>query len=234
MEPTSIFNLYEASASFLFWLGVISLVFFFPLKHTAKLFGYYIRSVRGAVVFFLYLGIHLFLYGLLLEGIVIYLYKVPQLISRSSISFTAILTFPETTLSILSNYAYNPSLNISVPPSYSFALSLYSLVIAVTIAVLVVTNVMKVSEMASSCTLAQRSRAIVLLPALGVAGGAACCLSIPLLISLAVPSAAILSESIWAYYIAYLGFPLATAVALKYNLDTTERLDSKFRSSESQ
>ena len=183
------------------------------------------------------LGPHLnrfiFLYGLILEGILVYLYKVPQIIYQGSATFSSILAYPESLASTLEDFAFNPSLNFSIPPDYSLALSLYSIGIALIIAILVVTNVMKVAEISKACSLAQRSRAYVVLPALGVIGGAACCLSIPFLISLVLPAAAVVSNSIGAYYIAYLGFPFATAVALKYNMDSTMRIASKLSRSKS-
>jgi hypothetical protein len=202
-------------------------VILYPLREITLLFVKYVRTIRGALVFVSYLAVHLFLYGLLLEGILIYLSNDPQLIYQSSLSFTSILAYPVSVASILGDFAFNPSLNFSIPPSYSFALSLYSVGIAFVVAVLVVTNVMKVSEISDACTINQRSRAFIVLPALGVIGGAACCISLPFLISLAVPAAAILSNSIGAYYLAYLGFPLATAIALKYNMDSTVRIASK-------
>lgn len=225
--PTSIFDGYEALASFLFWFSLISLAIIFPLRKTAILFLNYAKTVRGALVFVTYLTVHIFLYGLILEGILLYLYKVPQIVYQSSATFSSILAYPESVASVFEDFAFNPSLNISIPPGYSLALSLYSIGIALVIAILVVANVMKVTEISKACTIGQRSRALVILPALGVIGGAACCISLPFLISLAVPAAAVLSNSIGVYYIAYLGFPIATAVALKYNLDSTVRIASR-------
>jgi hypothetical protein len=227
LGPTSVFDGFEAAASLFFWFSLISLAFLFPLRSVVRQFLGYAKTVRGALIFAVYLSVHLFLYGLILEGILIYFYKVPEIIYQGSVSFTAILAYPESLVSILEDFAFNPSLNISIPPAYNLALSLYSIGIALVIAVLVVANVMKVAEMSKACTLAQRSRAIVALPALGVISGAACCISLPFLISLAVPTAAVLSNSIGAYYAAYLGFPLATAIALKYNMDSTMRIASK-------
>jgi hypothetical protein len=231
--PTSIFNGYEALASFLFWFSIISLALLFPLRSIVKMFARNVKTVRGAVVFVSYLSVHIFLYGLILEGILVYLYKVPEIIYQGSATFSSILAYPESIASTLEDFAFYPSLNFAIPPDYSLALSLYSIAIALVIAILVVTNVMKVAEISKACSLAQRSRAYVVLPALGVIGGAACCLSIPFLISLVLPAAAVVSNSIGAYYIAYLGFPFATAVALKYNMDSTMRIASKLSRSKS-
>ena len=156
-----------------------------------------------------------------------YLYNVPPIINQTTISFSAILAYPESLVSVFVDFAFNPSLNLAIPPGFSLALSLYSFVVAIVIAVLVVTNVMKVIEMSRICTLGQKSRAFLALPALGVIGGATCCLSIPFLISLVAPATAVVSGSIGVYYIAYLAFPIATAVALKYNLDSTMKIASK-------
>lgn len=224
---TSVFDSYEAFASFLFWFSVVSLAFLFPLRNITKLFLRYLRSAKGALIFVSYLSVHLILYGLILEGIIIYLYKVPEIISQGSVTFTSLLAYPESVISILENFAYYPSIGIAIPPAYDLIISLYSIGVAVVIAVLVVANIMKVGEISKVCTLGQKSRAIVVLPALGVIGGAACCLSIPFLISLVAPATALVSNSIDAYYVAYLGFPVATAIALKYNMDATLRIASK-------
>ncbi|MHB2037360.1 MAG: hypothetical protein ACYCPW_11565 [Nitrososphaerales archaeon] len=226
----SILNAYETLASFLFWSSIISLGFLFPLKKTAKLFVIYARSARGATLFAFYLVVHLLLYGILLEGILIYLYRIPPTIFQSSISFSAILAYPESLVAIFVDFAFNPSLNFAIPPGFSLALSLYSFVVAIVIGVLVVTNVMKVIEMSRICSIGKKSRAFLALPALGVIGGATCCLSIPFLISLIAPVTAVVSGSISVYYVAYLGFPVATAIALKYNLDSTMKMTSRLSS----
>jgi hypothetical protein len=225
--PTGIFNSFESLASLFFWASLIGLGFLFPLRTSAKLYLRYFTKARGALVFVSYLTVHLFLYGLILEGILVYLYKIPQVFYQPAANFSSILAYPESFVSTLEDFAFNPSLNFVIPPSYSFALSLYSLGIAVVIAVLVVSNVMKVLEISKACTLSQRSRTFFALPAIGVVGGAACCLSLPFLISLAAPVSAVVSNSIGVYYAAYLGFPLATAIALKYNLDSTLRIASR-------
>jgi len=227
ISSLSILNGYETLASFMFWSSIISLAFLFPLKKTVKLFFLYVRSIRAVALFAAYLVIHLFLYGLMLEGILIYLYRIPPTIFQTSISFSAILAYPESLVSILADFAFNPSLNFAIPPGYSLALSLYSFAVAMVIGVLVVTNVMKVIELSRICSVAQKSRAFLALPALGVIGGATCCLSIPILISLVAPVTAVVSGSISVYYIAYLGFPVATSIALKYNLDSTIKIGSR-------
>jgi hypothetical protein len=56
---------------------------------------------------------------------------------------------------------------------------------------------------------------MVLFPALGIAFGASCCLSVPLLFTVVVPSAAALASLLWVYDVTYFLFP-PFAVALLY------------------
>jgi hypothetical protein len=224
---TSTFDPLEALGSVLFWLPIAGFVFLYPLSYIVKLFARYVRTATGALVFVGYLSVHLLLYGILLEGIIVYAEKIPPIFSQGAASFSALLAYPESLVTIIDDYLINPSLNIAIPPDYNLALSLFSFVIALITAILVVSNIMKVKELSRSCTLAQKSRAFVALPALGVVGGAICCLSLPALISLVAPATtAVVSGSIVAYYVAYL-IPVATDVALKYNVDSTIKIASK-------
>ncbi len=222
-----IFNPYEAVASLLFWLPLLFALFIYPLRYIVSLFTRYIRTVWGTLIFAIYLTVHLLLYGLILEGILLYIYKVPPIINQAAFSFSAILAYPQSFVTTLEDFAFNPALNVAIPPGYALGLTLYSFVVAIIVAVLVVTNVMKVRELSKDCSFGQKSRVFVALPALGVVGGATCCLSVPFLLSLFAPVTAIVSGSLAAYYVAYLAFPAATVVALKYNLDSTMRIASK-------
>jgi hypothetical protein len=224
LGPGPIFDGYEAVASLVFWFSILASVLAIPLRPVVELFLVYLRKQRGIAVFVSYISVHLLLYGLILEGILTYLYKVPPLISQPSVNASAILAYPESVITMFEDLAFNPSFNFAIPPGYALSLSVYSFVIALIIAMLVLTNVLKVSEMSKICTTRQKSFAIVALPALGVVGGATCCISLPFLISLLAPATAVVANSIGIYYVAYLAFPLATAVALKMNLDATSKI----------
>ena len=221
------FDIFQGVATFMFWFSIVGLAFLFPLRSAAVLFGKYLRTLRGALIFFSYISVHLVLYGLLLEGILAYSFNVPRLVSQPSINLVLTPLYPASLTSILFGFGFNPSVDIFIPPVYALALSLYTMSVSIIIAVLVVTNVMKVVEIGKLCGTALRSRTLVVLPALGVIGGAACCLSLPVLISLAAPTAAVVSNSAIVYYSAYFLFPAATAIGLKYNMDSTNRIASK-------
>lgn len=221
---SSPFNPYEALASIIFWIAVVPLIFSFPLRSIFVQFANYLRTIRGVVAFLSYLSVHLILYGLLLEGVLAYIYKIPAVTTEFSYYFSSTPFYPLSPASIVTGLGFNPSLSLIFPPTYNLALSLYSISLAFIIAIIVTSNVMRVTELGKMCTIAQKSRALVLLPALGVIGGAACCLSLPVLISLATPAAVALSYSPTAYYIAYFVFPPAAAIGLKFNMDSTNRI----------
>lgn len=221
------FNSYEATACIIFWIVIVSLVLGFPLRGALNLFTKYVRTKRGLVTFVSYSSVHLILYGLLLEIILGYIYRIPADTSSFSYYFASTLFYPLSLLNVIAGFGFNPSLSLIFPPIYNLDLTLYGISLALIIAILVTSNVMRIVELGDVCNVAQKSRAFVLLPALGVIGGAACCLSLPLLISLVAPAATILSNSPAAYYVAYFVFPPATAVALKYNMDSTDRIATK-------
>jgi hypothetical protein len=221
------FNVFEGLASFVFWISIVSLIFLFPLRSIAPLFLKYVRTRLGAIVFGSYITVHLVLYGLLLEGIVTFSFGLPSVVSQFYVSVASISLYPVTLSSLLVGFAFNPSIDLLIPPVFVIALSFYTICISFLIGTLVLTNVMKVREIGKMCGTAIKSRNFVVLPILGVIGGAACCLSLPVLISLAAPTAAILSNTPVIWYSAYFVFPAATAVGLKYNMDSTMRLASK-------
>lgn len=221
------FTLVQGSASFAFWFSVVGFVFLFPLRSVASLFSKYIRSIRGALLFGSYMSLHLVLYGLILEEIVAYTFKIPSLVNQFSVNVASVPLFPVTLTSILVGFGFNPSVDLFIPPFFVLAVSFYTISLSVIIAVLVLTNIMKVVDIGKMCGIALKSRTLVVLPALGVIGGAACCLSLPILISLAAPTAAIISSNPIIWYSAYFVFPSATAVGLKYNMDSTIRIASK-------
>ncbi len=220
------FAFFEGAASFAFWFSIVGLVFLFPMRYVVSLFSKYIRTLRGSILLGSYWTAHLILYGLILEGIVAYSFRIHSLVSQLNVNLASIPIYPVSVASLLAGFAFNPSIDIFIPPVYVLALSFYTISISFIIAVLVLTNIMKVAEIGKMCTNAMRSRALVVMPALGVIGGAACCLSLPVLISLAAPTAAIFSSSPIVYYSAYFVFPTATAFGLKFNMDSTNKISS--------
>jgi hypothetical protein len=221
------FQIYEGLASLLFWSSIVGLVFLFPMRYLVPLFSKYIKSVRGVSIFASYISVHLILYGFILEGIVAYSFKIPSTITQPQAFVNSVALTPINVISILAGFSFNPAVDLYIPPVYVMALSFYTISMSFIIAVLVLTNVLKVMEIGKTCNTAFKSRSLIILPALGVIGGAACCLSLPVLVSLAAPTTALFSDNPIVFYTAYFVFPVATAIGLKYNMDSTVRIALK-------
>ncbi len=206
------------------WTVVVLLVLSFPLRRALNLFTKYVRTKRGLITFISYTSVHLILYGLLLEVVLGYVYRIPANTNSFSYYFASTLFYPLSLPNVVAGFGFNPSISLILPPFYNLGLTLYSISLALFIAILVTSNVMRISELGNACNATQKSRAFVILPALGVIGGAACCLSLPVLISLVAPAATLLANSPIAYYVANFVFPPVTAIALKYNMDSTDRM----------
>ena len=231
------FNSYLAIASSLFWASLLLILLRGPLASTSRSFAIrFSKSRRSVAVFAVYISVHLLAYGFILEEIVAAFF--PQHYSFP-VTFSAIISsiplYPPTFLNSIFGMFVYPSLAFTIPPVFGLELSLYSLAMALVIAILVTTNVEKAFQLKSVCTLRRRSVAYFALPIIGVVGGASCCLSLPIFIAfLAAPAAALASPSIvTAYYVTYFLFPPATAVALKLNLDSISGLEQKILKAQS-
>jgi hypothetical protein len=220
---SSSFNLYETLSSFIFWVPVVSLALWFPLRSTVMLFVQYMRTSRGKLLFASYTGIHLILYGYLLQMILVYAHKLPDITSQPSVYFGSTLQYPAFISAIITSYGYYPNISILIPPSFNLVWSFYSVSLALIIGILVVTNVLQVVDLGNICALVQKTRAFIFLPVTGVIVGATCCVSFPVLISLASLFAAIFSDSA-AFLTAYFLLPCAAGIALNYNLESTNRM----------
>lgn len=220
--PTGL-NRYEVLGSLLFWYGTTYLVFRFPLKQTFRLFATHIRSGVGLAACTLYVAFHLFLYGFILEYIFVRLYAPNIGTVGAAAWINTNLVLPPTPTNTLLGLTYNPSITISVPPFFGAALSLYSVSSAAILAALVVANIGLVRRL-DRCGLGLRSRTYVVLPALGVAFGASCCLSPPVLLAIVEPAAAAVTGSLAAYYFTYFVFPPLAMVALYLNQRSLQRL----------
>ena len=212
---SAIVNPVEILAPLLFWYGVAFLLLAYPLRAAAREFTRYIRTASGATVFAVYLIIHILLYGFLLEGILTSFLGKDFVSTAAGATLTTTVFTPPSAINAVLALWYNPWIAITIPPIFSTTLSLYSLVIAVIIDVLIVANIGKTRELGKACSTGARSRSMVLFPALGIAFGASCCLSVPLLFTVVVPSAAALASLLWVYDVTYFLFP-PFAVALLY------------------
>jgi hypothetical protein len=219
----------EILAPFLFWYGIVFILLAYPLRPALSVFTRYIRTVFGAVVFAVYLVIHVFLYGFLLEGILDSFAGRGLVSSSAGVSLTTTVFAPPSAMNALLALWYNPWITLTIPPLLSAALSLYSLMIALVIAILIVANIGKTRELGAVCSTGTRSRSMVIFPALGIALGASCCLSVPLLVTLAVPTAAALSSLLWVYDATYYLFPPFAVVLLYLNLYSVGKITANLK-----
>lgn len=216
----------DVLAPFLFWYGVAFLLIAYPLRSAALDFARYVRTTLGAGVFVFYMVLHVLLYGFLLEGL---LGTFGRALASSSVTFTVSTTVfsPPSPLNALLALWYNPWITLTVPPSFETDLSLYSLVIAAVIDILIVANIGKTRELGRECPAGARSRSMIVVPALGIAFGASCCLSAPLLFTIVVPSAAALSSLVWAYDVTYFAFPPFAILILYLNLTSVDKIRAR-------
>lgn len=225
-----VFNAYQTTFSVLFWAFLFSVIVLFPLNKIVRQFAGYARSTKGLLIFVSYLSVHLLLYGFILEGIVAVvnpdLYAAPI---SSALVVTAVPIYPATFFDAFFGLFIYPNISLVIPPLFGASLSLYSMAMALVIAIFVASSILKSIELRGMCSLRRKSTSFVLVPLFGVVGGASCCLSLPIFLALlAAPAAVLASPSlISAYYVAYFLFPLATVIALKLNLDVINRIGTK-------
>jgi hypothetical protein len=214
----------ELLAPTLFWYAVSFLLLAYPFREAFQLFRKYIRTVFGASVFALYLVLHVVLYGYMLESILVSIFDRPFVSATASIYVTTSVFAPPSVPNAIIGLWFNPWVTLTVPPVLSDALSFYSLDVAVIIAILIVANIGKTRELGSLCSTRLKSRSMVLFPALGIALGASCCLSVPILVTVVAPSAVALSSSLWLYDATYFFFPPAAVILLYLNLYSVDKI----------
>lgn len=217
----------ELLAPALFWYAVAFLLFAYPLGEAFQLFLRYIRTAFGAGVFALYLVLHVLLYGFMLESILVSFFDRPFVSASANVYVTTSVFAPPSLLNAVVGLWFNPWVTLTVPPHFSDALSLYSVVIAIVIAVLIVANVGRTRELGKICSARVKSRTMVLFPALGIALGASCCLSVPILFTIAAPSALALSSSLWLYDATYFFFPPFAVILLYLNLYSVDKIAAR-------
>lgn len=217
----------ELLAPGLFWYAVAFLLFTYPLRDAFDAFRKYIKTVLGAGVFALYLALHVVLYGYMLESILVSFFDEPFVSSATRIFVTTSVFAPPTLANAILGLWYNPWITVTIPPSFDDALSFYSIAIALVIAVLIVANIGKARELGKLCSTTLRSRTMVIFPALGIVLGASCCLSIPVLIVLAGPGAAVLSSTLWLYDLTYFLFPPFAVILLYANIRAVDKIAAR-------
>ena len=221
----------ELLAPALFWYAIAFLLFAFPFREALGIFRTHIRTLFGAGTFSLYLILHIFLYGFMLESILVSVFNRPFVSGIASVYLTTSVFAPASLTNALWALWFNPWITITVPPLFDDALSFYSLAIAIVIAILIVANIGKTRELGKLCSTSMKSRSLVVFPALGIALGASCCLSVPILLAVAAPTAVALASSLWLYDATYFLFPPFAVVLLYLNLYSVERIAAGVNSS---
>ena len=219
----------ELLAPGLFWYAVLFLLLAYPLREAVEMFAVSIRTALGASVFVTYMIVHVVLYGYMLESILVSFFDEPFVSPSASIHVTTSVFAPPSITNAVIGLWFNPWVTITIPPSFSDALSFYSMAIALLIAILIVANIGKTKELGKVCTAQMKTRAMFLFPALGIILGASCCLSIPILIIVGSPSVVALSSSLWLYDVTYFLFPPFAVVVLYLNLYSVNRIASNVR-----
>ncbi len=213
-------------SAIVFWFSLTAVLLVYPLWAPLKLVAEAIRTrVYMVAVPPTYFVIHLFVYGLLLERLLVQVFGasgVPptglQLYYSQSYAY-----YPHTPWNALVTLTVQPSVNLTVPAYYSLAIGPFSIMMAVVITVLVTASVHVLME------LGLRFRSIgesIAIPVLGVSGGASCCLSIPVLLEYFSPAfqAAVLTPlGTLALNVLYYALPLSVALALKMAVDGLHR-----------
>jgi len=221
----------ELLAPGLFWYAVCFLLLSYPLRDAFETFTRYIRTGFGAGVFALYLALHVVLYGFMLESILVSFFDRPFVSATASVFVTTSVFAPPSFENAVLGLWFNPWVTLTVPPLFSDALSFYSLAIAIVIAILIVANIGKTKELGRACSTRLKSRSMVIFPALGIALGASCCLSVPILITVAAPGAVALSSSLWLYDATYFFFPPFAVILLYLNYYSVDKIMSNVKQS---
>lgn len=214
----------ELLAPAMFWYAVCFLLVAYPLRHAWDDFRRHIKTVFGAGVFVLYLAIHVLLYGFLLESILVSFFAQPYTSAAASVAVTTTVFAPANLGNAVLALWFNPWITLTIPPLFDDALSFYSLAAAVVIAILIVANIGRTRELGRLCSANLRSRSTIIFPAVGIVLGASCCLSVPVLVVLAAPTAAALSASQWLYDVTYFLFPGLAVILLYLNLRSVDRI----------
>jgi hypothetical protein len=219
----------ELLAPVLFWYAVAFLLLAYPLRGAFQVFLRNIGTAFGASVFALYLVLHVLLYGFMLETILVSFFDRPFVSTSANVYVTTSVFAPPSLLNAVVGLWFNPWVTLTIPPEFSDALSLYSIVIAVIIAILIVANIGKTRELGKLCSTRLKSRTMVLFPALGIALGASCCLSVPILVTVVAPAAVALSSSLWVYDATYFFFPPLAIILLYLNLYSVDKIAANLR-----
>lgn len=198
-----------------FWLLFIYFIFYLLLGRIFSSFiGVLRRRVWARVLFPAYLAVHIVVYGYVLEKIVV-LSSSRSLPTLSPQAYLMAIYYysPHTLVEALISMTQNPGIFIILPPFYAVVLGPFALFSAFLIGVLVVVHTDRLLRAAGRL---KRAGGSVIYPAIGIVGGASCCISLPDLAAYGSPfGATALSTGVWTglLYSLYYFLPLTVIIA---------------------
>ncbi len=161
-----------------FWALILLAVFGFVLKNVVMEFSGIMKERLWAKILFpLYLFVHLIVYGIVLEKILVIVFGPPDYsVGRTIFVQLGGAFYPHTPLNALIQLTLNPSVVIFLPPFYGLELTLFSFSSATIIATLIVVHL---DRLMHNAKLIRRAGGSVIYPLIGIVGGASCCISLP-------------------------------------------------------
>jgi hypothetical protein len=186
------------------------------LNNVFKSFIANIRNLKLWSVFIPYLSIHYFIYSLVIERILSWIYEINFDFNNFLISFVTIpLNFLDP-LSLLLYFGFSPSVVIIIPPTYLIELSLFSIFIGFFIGMVVSVSVLEILKMRE---LLKKFRVIIALPTIGVISGGGCCISLPSILVNFLPlsQGLLLTQTGTLLLLTYFLLPMLTLIGLTHN-----------------
>ncbi len=164
--------------SLIFWALILVMVFGVILRNAFLSFlGVLRRRMWARILLPSYLLVHLLVYGLVLERILVSIFGRPDYnVGQYVFVQPGGAFYPHTLFNALIQLTLNPSIILFLPPFYGIELTLFSFSSAIIISVLIVVHLERLSVCADTIRKAGGS---VLYPLIGVVGGASCCISLP-------------------------------------------------------
>ena len=215
-----------AVVSIAFWAVVTVLILSYGIRRSiVTTFRSATRSKWFAALIPGYLSVHLLIYGIILEWILIGYFGGAALYNSNGIFLSGGFSlYPHTLLSVLVGLTVSPSITLQIEPYFVASISMYALATAVAIDVLVVANIATFLQLKDRL---RRTAGSIAVPLIGVVLGAGCCLSIPELFTIAAPSMSLLLYTplgILAQNIIYYLLPASVIVALAIQLNSISKI----------